>query len=278
MKIKYLGTAAAEGIPAIFCDCDTCREAREKKGPYIRTRSQALIDGKLLIDFNADTYYHTLKYDIELSKIKNCLITHSHGDHLYPAELSNRKPGFAHLKDNSPLNFYGSEAVFNEMKKVLFDADGKNVPYASFTKVKPFDVFKAGEYTVSAMPARHSEKSGPLFYIIEKGGKTLLYGHDTGYYFDEVWEYFKKKKLHFDLVSLDCTEAMRHIEYVTHSNVERDILIRKRMLDEGYADGKTVFVLNHFSHNGADVGYDKLNKNASELGFAVSYDGMEIEF
>ena len=29
MKIKYLGTAAAEGVPAIFCNCETCKEARK---------------------------------------------------------------------------------------------------------------------------------------------------------------------------------------------------------------------------------------------------------
>ena len=29
MKIQYLGTGAAEGIPAIFCECDTCKKARE---------------------------------------------------------------------------------------------------------------------------------------------------------------------------------------------------------------------------------------------------------
>ena len=27
MKYKYYGTAAAEAIPAIWCDCDTCERA-----------------------------------------------------------------------------------------------------------------------------------------------------------------------------------------------------------------------------------------------------------
>ena len=30
MKILYLGTGAAEGVPAVFCNCDTCREARRR--------------------------------------------------------------------------------------------------------------------------------------------------------------------------------------------------------------------------------------------------------
>lgn len=28
MKITYLGTAAAEGFPAMFCNCEYCREGR----------------------------------------------------------------------------------------------------------------------------------------------------------------------------------------------------------------------------------------------------------
>ncbi len=39
MKLKYLGTAAAEGIPALFCNCKHCASARELSGKNIRTRS-----------------------------------------------------------------------------------------------------------------------------------------------------------------------------------------------------------------------------------------------
>ena len=51
MKIKYLGTAAAEGVPAIFCRCEVCRKSKEAGGRNIRTRSQSIIDDRLLLDF-----------------------------------------------------------------------------------------------------------------------------------------------------------------------------------------------------------------------------------
>ena len=51
MKFKFLGTAAAEGFPAIFCRCKACEEARLLRGKNIRTRAQALINNDLLIDF-----------------------------------------------------------------------------------------------------------------------------------------------------------------------------------------------------------------------------------
>ena len=48
MKLLYLGTAAAEGIPAAFCSCPVCTNARRQKGRELRSRSQVLLDGELL--------------------------------------------------------------------------------------------------------------------------------------------------------------------------------------------------------------------------------------
>ena len=120
MKIKYLGTAAAEGIPAVFCECETCQKAMSLGGKNIRTRSQALIDGKLLIDFPADTYIHSLMYGIKLCDIKHCLITHSHSDHLYPEEISMRNTNvFSHLKEKTPITFYSDQSGYDLIEKII---------------------------------------------------------------------------------------------------------------------------------------------------------------
>ena len=87
MKFQYLGTAAAEGIPALLCGCEVCTRSRKLGGRAMRTRTQAIIDDKLLIDFPADTLLHTHIHNIDLLGVNNCLITHNHGDHLYVAEL-----------------------------------------------------------------------------------------------------------------------------------------------------------------------------------------------
>ena len=50
MKIRYMGTAALERIPAVFCNCETCQRAMAAGGRNIMTRSQALIDDRLLIE------------------------------------------------------------------------------------------------------------------------------------------------------------------------------------------------------------------------------------
>ena len=70
MKLTFLGSGAAEGMPAIFCNCEVCRESRRLGGKNFRTRSQSLINDDLLIDFPADTYSHFQRFGIEGDTVK----------------------------------------------------------------------------------------------------------------------------------------------------------------------------------------------------------------
>ena len=56
-----------------------------------------------------------------------------------------------------------------------------------------------------------------------------------------------------------------------------DLKTADRMRNEGLIDGKTLIVLNHFSHNGGQT-YDEMRVEAEKAGVIVSYDGLEIEF
>ncbi|MBQ5747012.1 MAG: hypothetical protein IIV81_03630 [Clostridia bacterium] len=276
MKLKYLGTAAAEGIPAIFCDCENCRRSRELGGKNIRTRSQAIIDDRLLIDFPADTYMHFLQHNVPLSKIKNCLITHSHSDHLYPDEIYMRKKGFSHLEKQEALTFFSDEAGYDMINglKMRYKMPDDEVLAERIKLYTPFDV---DGYKVTALRAAHDPKSSPVVYLIEKDGKALFYSNDTSEYPEESMGYLKALKKPIDLVSLDCTEAAGDATYVGHLTLKRCAELRRSLIEIGAADEKTVFVLNHFSHNGIDVVYDEFVKIAAKEGFEVSFDGMSIE-
>ena len=50
MHLLFLGTAAAEGYPGIFCECDNCKEARALGGRNLRLRSSLLVNDDLLLD------------------------------------------------------------------------------------------------------------------------------------------------------------------------------------------------------------------------------------
>ena len=276
MKIQFLGTCAAEGIPALWCNCDNCKRSREIGGRAIRSRSQALIDGKMLIDFPADTYWHLTKNGIDLLNIENCLITHTHSDHLYSPDFKMIQPGYSHFPEGYRLNIYGSAAVCDTVGAAV-NAISEKYGVISVNLIEQFTQTNIGGYEVTALPSRHDPRSGPQFYMI-KGEKTLLYAHDTHFFTDDIWEYFTKIKPHFDLVSLDCTNACLPLTYIGHMSLTENAEVRRRMLEMGLADEKTVFVCNHFSHNGTSVVYDDFVPIAAKEGFLVSYDGMTVTF
>lgn len=272
MKIKYLGTAAYEAIPSLFCECETCKKIREIGGKSVRTRSQAIINDDLLLDFPADTVAHVLYNNIDLSKVENCLITHCHSDHLYPADIGILKNGFAHPKDEYTFTLYATKIACDFMKNDVDMTDK-----ARMVEVKEFDELKVGRYNVTVLPAIHGAASGPVIYQVSDGDKTLLYAHDTHFLHDDIWTFWEKTKPHFDIVSLDCTGAFTPIDYIGHMSVEENIEVKRRMLQMGIADQNTKFVCNHFSHNGANVIYEEFEPKARNFGLMTSFDGMEIE-
>jgi phosphoribosyl 1,2-cyclic phosphate phosphodiesterase len=276
MKFQYLGTAAAEGIPAFVCNCKACVRSRELGGRALRTRSQAIIDDSLLIDFPADTMAHIHANKIDLIKVKDCIVTHSHYDHLHPVDLNNFKPGFAYFPEGWHMTFHGSDKVGEAVAPQL---EGKltELNIVSFEELKAFEPKKIGRYTVTPLLAIHDPKSGPLFYQISDGEKTILYANDTNYFDESVWEYWEKTKPSFDMVSLDCTNACKPMTYIGHMSFAENLKVRDRMIEMGIADDNTKFISHHFSHNGTNVVYDDFVAIAAKEGFLVSYDGMILE-
>lgn len=282
MKLQFLGTAAAEGWPALFCDCQYCREATRLGGKNIRTRSQSVVDDCLLIDFPADTYWHSLQHKVRLNQIEQLLITHSHEDHFYPLDLLLKMPPYAHAVDSDKmpvLNIYGNEEVIRQMNAALYSVYGEEAqkgwkPWLSLCAVHPFEPFSAGEYQVTPLLSDHMTTEQALFYLIEKNEKRLLYAHDTGAFLTETLDFLRGKRL--DAVSLDCTFGAVEWSH-GHMGFNENLQLRQWMLENGCADEKTIFVSNHFSHNGTAV-YDRMKEIAKNSGIQISYDGMTIEF
>lgn len=275
MKIKYLGTAAAEGWPALFCQCEACIKARKAGGRNIRTRSQAIVDDKLLIDFPPDTYLHVLYNGLDLARVQSCIITHDHSDHFYPEDMVMRGPVYAHLYPETCLTFYGTEKVGAKIKDIFEQEGLSQSERVTFKGITPFTSFTVEEYTVTPLRANHSVQSDPVIYMIGKGAKTLLYANDTGYFPDETWAYLEQKRPYFDFISLDCTCGLKDCRD-GHMGIRTCTESKERLINMGCADEKTVFCLHHFSHN-CLAGYDEMVPIAQQKGFLVSYDGMVVE-
>ena len=78
---QFYGTSAGEGMPAPFCRCEICTEAREKGIPYARMRSCFRLTDKIMIDLGADAAMQARLIG-DLTDIEHVFITHTHEDHL----------------------------------------------------------------------------------------------------------------------------------------------------------------------------------------------------
>ena len=267
MKITYFGTAAAEGFPALFCNCEYCNEARKLGGKNIRTRSQTLINNNLLIDFPADTYSHFLQNGVEGDNIEYLLITHAHADHFYSEDLFMRSGAFAHNMNVPTLKVFCPKTVYE-----TFDKIPQNV---EVTILESCQTVELGQYKVTALPARHMSGSVAFIYIIQ-GEKTLLYAHDTGYFYEDVFNYIEKNEIVFDMISLDCTNVDIPISdegtHMGFPNIER---VLNRLCSMGAVTESTVKYVNHFSHNGNPI-HHVLEERAKKYGCCVAYDGCQV--
>ncbi len=272
MKIQYLGTAAYEGVPSLFCNCRVCKLAKKLGGRNLRSRSQALINDELLIDFNADTVCHYQKYGFDWESICGVLITHSHCDHLYVDDIEMAAKGYSH--EHKPLHFYAAKDGYEKIKAVTDKTDGG----ASVTKIEAGKRFKVGNYSVLPLWANHDHTTSPVIYSVACGGKKMLYAHDTGVFPEKTWELLKEEG-YYDFLSLDCTGclALGGDWLDGHMSFGTNLKTIERMKKEGLADDKTIVVINHFSHNGGQT-YDEMLEEAEKHNIIVSYDGLEIEF
>ncbi len=267
MKFTFLGTAAAEGIPAVFCNCPQCLAAWKAGGREIRTRSGAIIDDKLKLDFGPDSYAQMLREGIRYYDVENILITHTHEDHYSYLDIANRRKPYSQLSADAPaLTVWGNE----EAGRLL-------VPYIEpgvleFKRLKPFEPQDVGGYTVTALEAVHKFDEQALFYLIEKDGKSILYAHDTDEFTDADMAFLAGKKINF--ISMDCTNGVLDLDYIGHMGINDNLRMREKLIANGAADENTVFVCNHFSHNGSP---SIEIMQAKAPGFLISYDGMKIE-
>lgn len=280
MKYKYYGTAAAEGIPAIWCECEVCVRARKKGGRNIMSRSQQTIDDKIMIDFPADTFMH-ITQGLPITKIHTCIITHDHQDHFYPEDILMRNIWFAPvIKNDTPFSLYSMKQSIEHWEK-LVEKEGQVPPErVEIHEITPFKSFEAEGYKITPLTARHDEEAGSVIYLIEKDGKCVLHANDTGYFKEETWEYLKENPCHINFASFDCTMTVSypendmmfgHMNYATVKNV------RNKLRALGMIDDNTICAINHFSHNNKMI-YDDLVNFVKDDGFIVSYDGLEVEF
>lgn len=269
MKLQFLGTAASEGIPNPFCQCEICNKTRSIKGKNIRTRSALLIDDVMQIDIAPEFSYQVMREGIDITRVTDLLFTHTHPDHFNVGDLFSRMEGYG-FNITHPLHIYGNDRAINGCLDVLpgYSAERFNfhllVPYQTITT-------ESG-YQITPLLANHARWESCFIYLIEKGGKSLFYGHDSGYFPELTWQWLKGKRI--DLAVFECTYGYKNDDRTNnHMSIETVLSAQKRMIEEGMFHADTELVTSHHSHSSGFM-HDELVDIFAPHRIEVAYDGL----
>ena len=278
MEILFLGTAAAEGIPALFCRCAVCLNAGGLGGREHRSRCGFLINQRLMLDLTPDCMHHKLRYNLDLAAVEVLCLTHSHTDHLNVADLCYRATDcYAHIPDEKPLRVYGNQKCCAVIRQGLdFEFGQAEIPSLELHEIGVKSVVECGALTVTALRARHDPREDCLFFLVREGDAAFLQMNDTALPGEELErdlaEALGGRKL--NAVSMDCTHGKMQ-GTSGHMGMAENFTLKKRLIASGFADSGTRFIANHFSHNGC-AGYEESAGLLAPQGIVPAYDGMVL--
>ncbi len=294
MKIIFLGTGAAEGIPALYCRCKFCTEARKRGGKNIRTRSALRIGEKYQIDLPPETFSQMIKNNIDMYSIEHLLITHSHLDHLQFEILFEKV--MAKNTNKKPVNIYISSEAWEFVKGILALFEKKQSDkrirtlweWVRVNQVEPYRELKIGELQVKTVYGNHTawgDNEKALNYLIKfPEGKKLLYAVDTGFYSDMNMEYLTGESI--DILIMECTFGGRNDrgEFPeSHLDVDSFIKMVEKMENLNIVGSQTKIYATHINphhgllHEELQSTFDSYLSHSFRHTITVAYDGLTLE-
>ncbi len=256
--LTFLGTGAGCGVPAFFCNCPACEEARRDPrarrgdcGVLVRNAETTLVD-------TPPDLRHQLERE-GVRTVDRVLWTHCHFDHLgglgeleYLVRLGGRKslPCYA-----SPAARAGILAEFHYMDDIL-----------AFHDVAPFDAVTFDGVRYTALPVTHAP--GTYGYLMETDRARTFYASDTGRLPAETAERVRD----CDTLIMDATFWGRNWSPSAHHSIQETI-------EEGLALGAGTIYLTHLAmHYDTPITLAELEDYLApyEGRVRVAADGLEI--
>ncbi len=253
MKITFLGTGAAEGIPAINCQCHHCQRARREGTPLARERNAILFElpgYTMLVDTPPDVRNMINRYNV--SRLEGIWLTHAAYEHVGGVKE------FEYWQDR--LDFLAEEKLFKIVKrehwtqrleKVMF-----HIPYY------PGAPLYFGDFSILPFAVRHKQ---PIFgFSLKEGDRRVVYTSDTP---ARLTNYARCLMRHVDLLIVNTPTFKPPKE--DHITVVEAIELKEEV-------GARELILTYINHNNKP--HDELEAYVQDFeGVRVAYDGLTVE-
>jgi len=253
VQIKFLGTGAAEGIPAINCDCDHCARARQEGGKLVRERSAILLQlpgYNMLIEAPPDI--RDLINKQRVNNLQGILVTRDTYSHIGGIKEFEWWP--------SPLDFLAEPGQFeairqehwtDRLEKLMF-----HIPYY------PGAALDFGQFSLVPFAAR--QRSSVFGLSIRSEGKRVVYASSTP---SRLTNYARSLVTGADVLIVNTP---------TFEPPKDDHITLTEAIELKEEVGVGQLILTYVNHNNRP--YDELESYVSQYsGVTVAYDGMSLK-
>lgn len=256
MKLTFLGTGAA----------DWRAEHKKTHGAEYRRYASILINNDLLIDPGPMIFEIADDLNINLKAVENILITHTHPDHFSPETLMRLHAigGHNYIWGNKDCINSGNMLKLNDI--------------LAFFSIEPSLPIRIGNYQVIPVKANHFIDSvyeeQAYHYIISEGSKTIFYGCDGAWLFNEAWQEIRKH--HFDAIILDTTFGdVVDGRIFAHNNLKMVLLMVEAFKKSNIIKETGKVYVTHLARS-AHKSHAQLQADMTPYGIQVAYDGMVV--
>lgn len=309
MKVTFLGTAAAEGVPQLWCRCDYCQLARQRGGKNVRYRTATLINDDLLIDVGPDLPASAARFGLDLAAVRALLVTHPHYDHLEPDSLRSRGrywggtalPLLTVYASSASLALFGDDAEFASLhmeprpiapfQQFEIVTGGEMVSDPRLPHSAEFPATPVRRYAVWTLAAAHSlpDDEAMLFVIRQTAGPevpdgaettALFYGTDTGSFPEATWAALDRlaaQGVRFGAAVVDSTFGLgRDLKQPGgHLTIQQMVEHQRALARRGLLTDTAQRLAIHFSHYFTPP-HDELLALLAPEGITPAYDGLTV--
>jgi len=253
MIIRFLGTGAAEGIPAINCNCAHCVRARREGGKLVRERSSILVSlpgYELLIDTPPDIRELINKNNI--THLDGIFITRSSYEHIGGIkEFEFWRGDIDLLADEEIFRLIKEEHWTARLRAVMF-----HIPYYAGA------ILHFNAFSIIPFAARCPT---PIYGLsIKEGDKRVVYTSDT---LSRLTNYARRLMMGCDLLIVNTP---------TFSPPKEDHITVLEAIDLKEEVNAKRLILTYINHQNKP--HDELEDYVRQFkGVEVAYDGMQVE-